>query len=1064
MIQLTLQWIKNLAGNDRKFKSGFMIHQRDLITSIEASSKNGFKIHLSDLDNNSYKLYLYFYKDTGTFKLSKCSCHDSQPCVHTIASLLYILYKKERLTIELTNNHTLKMFESFGDILLKDISSIQKQYLQLELTLYPKDVFSQSSQSSIMLKVGFIQVYLVKNIENFVCAVISQKSYEVSKTFSFDPKLHAFSPSDYKTIELIYDFYYTRTYLLPSQQSFVATPIKASSQNLPASYIKRLLALLKSHTLSLNYDDLLFKNQLINQALEIDFYVSDENSHYMVSVNNHDIFFPLTEDFTYVFYNNQISFLNKQTSEAFKLFYHYFINKNIDISLDQLDEFINRILPVLQMIGYVTIEPDILNKVVFHPLKATIYIDNYHNQTALTVSFEYGSHKYLVYPEQEPILNHIILSRQIDKEKQILALLKSIPNSQLEDGRLTYDSEEHLFYFIDQILPKLQNLADVYYSDDFKETHMKAKKHLITSINYNKGLNLLDLNFDMEGVSKQELNKLFNAIIEKKHYFKLSDGSFFAINDHLSNQMLTLTKRFDINLEDNQEPLLQVDGYHAFYLDSILTQDNQRSNYNDPYNQLLHSIKYPEKTNIKIPKELDPILRDYQKTGYRWLKSLTSYGLSGILADDMGLGKTIQAITLITSQTATLPSLIVAPTSLLYNWVEEFQKFAPHKKTVVITGNKIERKKLIEAINQDDIIITSYGALKRDLPQYESPFMYFIIDEAQHIKNPKSLNAIAIKKINAKYRFALTGTPIENTLTELWSIFDFILPGFLGTHQSFMKNYERPIIKNNDQKILKQLSQMITPFILRRLKDDVLTELPPKIETKISVELNKHQKKLYMAYVQQAKSEIHASSALPKGQKTMKVLAILTRLRQICCHPSLFVDNYTHNSSKMELLLELITDSLESGHRILLFSQFTSMLDMIQDMLIKNKIELFYLDGSVPPSKRQQMVHDFNGGLKQVFLISLKAGGTGLNLTGADVVIHYDPWWNPAVENQATDRAYRIGQKKCVQVYKLITAGTIEEKIYELQRKKQGLIENVIRPGETFINKLSTEELQTLFM
>jgi SNF2 family DNA or RNA helicase len=256
---------------------------------------------------------------------------------------------------------------------------------------------------------------------------------------------------------------------------------------------------------------------------------------------------------------------------------------------------------------------------------------------------------------------------------------------------------------------------------------------------------------------------------------------------------------------------------------------------------------------------------------------------------------------------------------------------------------------------------------------------------------------------------------------------------------------------------------MIAPFILRRIKQDVLKELPPKIETKVTIELNKHQKKIYMAYIEKAKMEMEHLQYLSGGQKNMKILSILMRLRQICCHPSLFIDQYNHGSSKMDLLLELVIDSIESGHRMLIFSQFTSMLGMIQTLLDKHKIESYYLDGSVPPNKRQEMVHDFNTGFHSVFLISLKAGGTGLNLTGADVVIHVDPWWNPAVENQATDRVYRIGQKKCVQVYKLITAGTIEEKIFTLQQKKQNLIEHVIKPGETFINKLTAHELQNLF-
>jgi SNF2 family DNA or RNA helicase len=355
--------------------------------------------------------------------------------------------------------------------------------------------------------------------------------------------------------------------------------------------------------------------------------------------------------------------------------------------------------------------------------------------------------------------------------------------------------------------------------------------------------------------------------------------------------------------------------------------------------------------------------------------------------------------------------------------------------------------------------------IRRDIDLYSTlEFSYCFLDEAQHIKNPNTINAKSVKQIKARGYFALTGTPIENSLTELWSIFDFIMPGYLLSHHKFVKNFESPIIKDSDNKALKELTMHIKPFILRRMKSEVLKELPDKIENKMTAEMTEAQKKLYLAYLLQAKGELAkeiSENGFEKSQ--MKILAALTRLRQICCHPSLFVENYEGESGKLALLEEILEDAIDSKHRILIFSQFTSMLNIIKKVLEDRNISYFYLDGSTKAMERNKMVKQFNEGQRSIFLISLKAGGTGLNLTGADMVIHFDPWWNPSVEDQATDRAYRIGQENVVHVIKLITHGTIEEKIFALQQRKKSMIESIIQPGETLLTKMSQDEIMNLF-
>ena len=437
----------------------------------------------------------------------------------------------------------------------------------------------------------------------------------------------------------------------------------------------------------------------------------------------------------------------------------------------------------------------------------------------------------------------------------------------------------------------------------------------------------------------------------------------------------------------------------------------------------------------------------------------------------MGLGKTIQILAIILSYIENVknkrPSLVICPSSLSLNWQDESNKFTPTIKTMVISGTLEERRERIEKINDYDII-TSYDLLKRDIEIYEEfnySFRYLIADEAQYIKNNNTQNAKAIKKINAKTRYALTGTPIENSLAELWSIFDFIMPGYLYSYTKFKAQYETPIVREENENVTKRLKEMISPFILRRVKEKVLTELPDKTISVLNNEMDGEQLNIYLSYIRsarkQAKEELEANGV---QNSQIKILALLMRLRQICCHPGLFIENYKDGSRKLSQCIEIVKDAVASGHKILLFSGYASMFPYIKENLKDEGIKYFTLTGQTKVSDRMDLVNEFNNNDEvKVFLISLKAGGTGLNLIGADVVIHYDPWWNISIENQATDRAYRIGQKRNVQVYKLITKNSIEEKIYNLQEKKAKLVNDILSTNQTFISKLSEDEIMKLF-
>lgn len=482
---------------------------------------------------------------------------------------------------------------------------------------------------------------------------------------------------------------------------------------------------------------------------------------------------------------------------------------------------------------------------------------------------------------------------------------------------------------------------------------------------------------------------------------------------------------------------------------------------------------YEEMINIRgikkmpVPPELENILREYQKDGFNWLHFLHRYKMSGVLADDMGLGKTVQALALLKSLNVEMPSIVVCPKSLMHNWHKEIRKFIPTMSVVVVEGNRATREELIKRYGKCKLFITSYSLLRNDIDLYEKlGFYYAVLDEAQHIKNYQTKVAKSVKALNAQFRLVLTGTPMENSIRELWSIFDFIMPGYLGSRKHFIEFYDREIERDKRSEALKELNLKIKPFMLRRTKAEVLTELPPKIEQVSSVPLSDEQSVLYNNILRQLRAEIFGLVEKNGYVKSrMHILSALVKLRQICNHPGMIYPELAGNedtSAKMDLLREILYESIDGGHRILLFSQFVKMLHIIRDFLRKEDIDFEYLDGKT--TDRLEVVDRFNATpTTPIILVSLKAGGTGLNITGADIVVHFDPWWNPMVERQATDRAYRMGQTRSVNVYKFITEGTIEEKILKMQEDKSDIFNALDFSDAYFMQNMSWDDLKVLF-
>ena len=475
--------------------------------------------------------------------------------------------------------------------------------------------------------------------------------------------------------------------------------------------------------------------------------------------------------------------------------------------------------------------------------------------------------------------------------------------------------------------------------------------------------------------------------------------------------------------------------------------------------------------NIDLSKNLKCSLRKYQKDGVNWLRFLENRGFCGILADEMGLGKTVQTLAWLQLDRSeknqkNLPALIICPTSLVENWAEEVKRFTPDKSILVLQGS--DRHKDWKNIPNYNIIITSYALMRRDIDKHlDFTYSVAILDEAQQIKNRTTQNALAAKKIQANHRLVLSGTPIENSVTDLWSIMDFLMPGYLGDHKTFHEKYELPIIHGGTEGDLAQikLKRKLHPFLLRRLKKHVAKDLPPKIERIASCKLTADQLLVYQQLLNASKNRIEKMVEKDGFNKSrMEILKTLLRLRQTCNHIDLLhlKDVKSKNpSGKMDLFFSLLNEAIDSSHRILVFSQFTGMLSILKNELEKKDIKYCYLDGST--KNRQDIVKLFNRDHSiPVFLMSLKAGGTGLNLTGADMVIHFDPWWNPAVENQATDRAHRIGQKRTVYSVKLITKGTIEEKVVALQESKKNIIDSTLTTDDQVMQKLTWEDVQNL--
>ena len=984
-------------------------------------------IDIDDLQNNlltfrggvnSEDNYSFYFNsitiDIKHFKIieNDCSCADCQSkgksifiCKHIVAivikSLKQIKNKKDvpPILIDILGADKDKLSNTNS----KTSLDLSKQLLSLldntkrERVNLDVLINVDSNKAIAEFKIGIDKMYILKNITEFAYSKLNGYELDFGKKFTYNPNTHYFADEDEKLVDIIEEYGTNLSYNFSSSHSKKFMEINASS-------LKQFLNAIKYKDFTLIFSKEEYHPKILNDTLPVRFD------------------FKNIEDKIVLYSKDSLPVpLNKEDSK----------------------DVLGLLVPRLKSISQEVHLDDNIKNNITKDFKSEFYFDMIDGNICCDVKYIYDDEdKKFVLPniQKEATIENKLTSSQFTKE----------------NNHYVFKGTDHdLFTFLDLQLESLKEFGDIYYSEKFKLKKIYNASSIQASINQTNQ-NYLEFNFNISDINPKEYKDILKAFQEKRTFYKLKDGNFIDLSERETKDFFELVENLDIMDKSKNN---KIHKNKALYINDVIRSKNLKFiDGKKELDSICEKFRNFDSINLEIPANLNANLRDYQINGLNWFKVLDYYKFGGILADEMGLGKTIQTIAFLLSL-SNKKSLIVTPTSLIYNWKNEFEKFAPDIKVLLIHGNKRDREKCFMELENFDVILTTYGTLRNDLEKYsEIKFDYCILDEAQNIKNPVALVTESVKSINAENKFALTGTPMENNLLELWSIFDFIMPGYLYSKAKFQELF----INKEDN--VKNLKKLIKPFILRRSKKQVMKELPDKIEKNFFVELNKEQKKIYSVYSKDIQDKMKDKNL--KKDKIV-IFSYLTKLRQLCLDPSIVVKDYNKKSSKIETCLEILRDSINENHKILLFSQFTSVLKNISKELDKYKIKYHYIDGKTNAKERLELVDEFNNSMdKKVFLISLKAGGTGLNLTSADMVIHFDPWWNPSVENQASDRAHRFGQKNSVQVIKLIAKGTIEEKIIKLQESKKELINQFINgelSNEGVLKSLSDEEIINLF-
>lgn len=994
---------KYLSAFDNKFVKKSLEDYFDIFYSTE---NNEFKIYLT-LKNSVISVFsVSFFKD-NVFYISDFNYlyADQDLYMNDITPYLFKKYGKEAEDaineFDITNK--INILEEQNEIFIQTLNNIYEKNLlknnivnKVEIIPYFNNYFEL-----ISFKIGIDHFYQIKNILRFLEYINKEQLHSYGKNLSFVHSLTSFDEKSKKVISLFYE--YQKTYIPPFDLDKLFNIYRGSYVFvLEEKYFVRL----ENLNLKLIIDkDGFLKSEKISQNYEL--------------------------------LNNSYPFLINVSTKTIDIFSDNELINNLFVLLNQtksskisnvLDEFKYKFY--YPNSSYFLIDPSLEKRFKKLDLKIESYIDFVNNSLVLET-------KYLK-NHQEININLINQNDQylLNFYNELITNLGFV-NQKMSDNI-------KIWQFLNSDLKELKNISKVYFSDSILNKKINYFKSPKLKINYQSGL--LDILLEESEFSDEELIKIFDSIKKKKSFILIND-KFIGLNNAESTKFYNEIQDFNLLKNKTLEKHKRLPLYYVFK-NSDLINRGEIEIIDELYNELINfkTLKF------EIPSSINASLRDYQKEGFNWLKVLYKYNLGGILADDMGLGKTLEIITFLISLNINSPILIVTPTSLIYNWINEFNKFCDIKIDVIpIYGSISLRNQTIEDIkeNKKTIYITSYESLRNDCDKYKDiTFDILILDEAQFIKNADALKTKSVKSMKSNNRFVLTGTPIENSVLDLWSIFDFLMPNFLPNLTEFKYRYE------NEENYSSEIKKLVSPFILRRNKNDVLKDLPDKYEVLLTCEMNKEQQKIYDAEILNARNELESNST------TFQILPTLTKLREICIDPSLYIENYKGESSKIITLLESLDEELKNGNKVLIFSQFVSALEIVKEKLKEKNISYNLIIGATKSQERIKISQDFNFNNKyQVLLISLKAGGTGLNLVGANVVIHLDPWWNYAIEEQASDRAYRIGQTRNVKIIKLIVANSIEQRVIELQKIKKDVAFSIISNDDSSITSLKKEDI-----
>ncbi|MCQ2465100.1 MAG: SNF2 family helicase [Oscillospiraceae bacterium] len=1046
-------------ADPKKLQKGRELFEKNCITSADLFIDGEYSFWFKPEKNYYYGTRVTaVFTDSGDLDEARCSCQrmgDDELCGHKCAAFLYI---REHFEEDLEKRRE-AVFRRLMDQCLgngeEEDTDESRESIAPPVTQIVPVVTMKDGALRCSLKAGGEKLYAVSSIPELKAAFEAERTAVYGKNAVFRHSYSELDERSRKILDLCY--YYYSSSAIESGKSRV-NGVSKKYVIIHGSKVDTFFRLFKDGELEI--DKQIYQVKYKIPKIEGEIFRADEKGYSIRMLSWPDIY-DSGKRTCLINYEKHTIYITDTgfTETALRLLRMCISMNKIYIRNENMPAFYSGVLRAVKK--YIDIRGiDSLDDFVPPELEARLYIDSVNDGVQARPEFVYGDEKYTGFYSQtknpfcdykaERIIRNIF-SKYFDEEDH------SNPGTFIMHG------DDRLYELLTVGLNEFEKYMDVFVTDAFKKIGVRAPAR--PAIGIRPSGSLLALDITAEGYTMSELVDMLKSYRKGAKYHRLKDGSFALITDSMS-ELASVADNLNISDKALLKEKLTVPAYRMLYLDSLKKNcENLRINRSAEFKKAVSTfgMMVDDSEQLTVPVSLDGIMREYQKYGFRWLRTISAYKFGGILADDMGLGKTLQAISLILSNRqngCTKPALVVCPASLSLNWKNEISRFAPELKTLTVIGSVSAREELFRNINDYDVIITPYSLLTRDIEKYENTeFSSQFIDEAQYIKNQNTQAAKAVKAIKADVKFALTGTPVENSLAELWSIFDYIMPDYLYNYTYFRKNYEAPITAKKEEKVVSELQKVISPFILRRMKKEVLKELPDKTETVMYASMGEEQSRIYSANVADVKKTL--AKELKDGADRIKILAMLTRLRQICCDPSLVYDNYSGESAKLEQCIELVNNCVISGHKILLFSQFTSMLDIISKRLDEEGVSYYTITGQTKPAERIRLVNEFNEDGTNVFLISLKAGGTGLNLTGADIVIHYDPWWNLSAENQASDRAYRIGQKRNVQIYKLITDKTIEEKIIELQTRKAELYDIAVN-GEGDIMHMSADDILSI--